>query len=60
MRPTLLIMWTAFQSFILRHNNDNTIAFVKILFSFSGSLLLSSRRQEKKNIQDDVLNSLGQ
>ena len=23
MRPTLLIMWTAFQSFILRHNNNN-------------------------------------
>ena len=23
MRPILLIMWTAFQSFILRHNNDN-------------------------------------
>ena len=23
MRPILLIMWTAFQSFILRHNNNN-------------------------------------
>ena len=23
MRPILLIMWTAFQSFILRHNNDD-------------------------------------
>ena len=23
MRPILLVMWTAFQSFILRHNNDN-------------------------------------
>ena len=23
MRSILLIMWTAFQSFILRHNNDN-------------------------------------
>ena len=24
MRPILLIMWTAFQSFILRHNNNKT------------------------------------
>ena len=23
MRPILLIMWSAFQSFILRHNNNN-------------------------------------
>ena len=23
MRPILLVMWTAFQSFILRHNNKN-------------------------------------
>ena len=23
MRPILLVMWTAFQSFILRHNNEN-------------------------------------
>ena len=23
MHPILLIMWTAFQSFILRHNNNN-------------------------------------
>ena len=23
MRPILLIMWTAFQSFILRHNNND-------------------------------------
>ena len=25
MRPILLIMWTAFQSFILRHNNNNGV-----------------------------------
>ena len=25
MRPILLIMWTAFQSFILRHNNNDDV-----------------------------------
>ena len=32
---------------------------MKILFSFSDPLLLSSWQQKKKNIQDDNLNGLG-
>ena len=29
MRPILLIMWTAFQSFILRDNNNNKLYLTK-------------------------------
>ena len=34
MRPILLIMWTAFQSFILRDNNNNWFLFPFIRFLF--------------------------
>ena len=54
MRPILLIMWTAFQSFILRHNNndnnddnDNDKIFITRLFyanMIKSSLVVSWRK----------------
>ena len=40
MRPILLIMWTAFQSFILRHNNNNNNNNNSNEMSFSKSKLV--------------------
>ena len=35
MRPMLLIMWTAFQSFILRDNNNKVLKNVSMLFTIN-------------------------
>ena len=52
MRLILLIMWTAFQSFILRHNNDKTyIAPISILL-FSSAL--KNKNISKKNYEDCI------
>ena len=45
MRPILLIMWTAFQSFILRDNNDNKNA----LSSGQSRLFVDTIRSEEAN-----------
>ena len=37
MRPILLIMWIAFQSFILRHKNNNNNNKKDIRFFWTGS-----------------------
>ena len=43
MRPILLIMWTAFQSFTLRHNNNNNNKQQREDISFKASLWLSTQ-----------------
>ena len=47
MRPILLIMWTAFQSFILRHNNNKVkLARIKKWFLYRPKFAHQNQRMD--------------